>query len=66
MRHKNITYPKKFYPNYFQITVTRSELFSSTNFRKLPDAYCIYVSCETLPAKDPCPCRIIFYYRYPI
>ena len=27
MRHKNITYPKKVYPNYCQSTVTRSEFF---------------------------------------
>ena len=33
----------------FEITVTRSEFFQS-NFGKLPDTYCIYVSCETLPA----------------
>ena len=36
-------------PYIFEITVTRSELFR-INFGKLPDTYCIYVSCETLPA----------------
>ena len=40
--------------------------FLRINFRKLPDTYCICVSCVTLPGWDPCPCRIIFYYRYPI
>ena len=64
MRRKNITYPKKFYPNYFQIAVTRSEFFFRINFGKLPDTYCIYVSCETLPAKDPCPCRMVFFITF--
>ena len=45
MRHKSITYPKKF---YLRITVTGSEL-SRINCGKLPDTYCISVSCETLP-----------------
>ena len=58
MRHKNISYPKIFYPNDFQTTVTRFELFQ-INFKNLPDTYCICVRCEALPAKDPCPCRII-------
>ena len=49
MRHKNITYPKNSTRIIFEIAVTRFELFR-INFRKLPDALCIYVSCETLPA----------------
>ena len=49
MRHKNNTYPQKFYPNYFEITVARCELFR-INFKKLPDTHCICVSCMTLPA----------------
>ena len=46
-------------------TVSRFR-FLRINFRKLPDTYCICVSCVTLPGWGPCPCRIIFYYRYPI
>ena len=65
IRHENITYPKKIFSNYFPITVSRFR-FLRINFRKLPDTYCICVSCVTLPGWDPCPCRIIFYYRYPI
>ena len=61
IRCKNMSYPKKFYSNYFLITATRTEIFR-INFRKLPDTYCICVSCVTLPAWDPCPCWIIFYY----
>ena len=38
----------------FEITLTQSELFR-INFGKLPDTYCIYVSCETLPAWEPLP-----------
>ena len=41
------------------VTITRCEI-TQINFGKLPDTYCICVSCVTLPAKDPCPCRIIF------
>ena len=40
--------------------------FFRINFKNLPNTYCICVSCVTLPGWDPCPCRIIFYYRYPI
>ena len=65
IRHENITYPKNIFSNYFPITVSRFR-FLRINFRKLPDTYCICVSCVTLPGWDPCPCRIIFYYRYPI
>ena len=65
IRHENITYPKKIFSNYFPITVSRFRSLR-INFRKLPDTYCICVSCVTLPGWDPCPCRIIFYYRYPI
>ena len=65
IRHENITYPKKLFSNYFPITVSRFR-FLRINFRKLPDTYCICVSCVTLPGWDPCPFRIIFYYRYPI
>ena len=57
--------PEKIFSNYFPITVSRFR-FLRINFRKLPDTYCICVSCVTLPGWDPCPCRIIFYYRYPI
>ena len=55
IRHKNITYPNKFYLNNFLITVTRFEIFR-INFRKLPDTYCMCVSCVTLSAWEPCPC----------
>ena len=55
IRHKNISYLKKFDSNYFLITVTRFEIFR-INFRNLPDTYCIRVSCVTLPAWDPSPC----------
>ena len=65
IRHENITYPKKLFSNYFPITVSRFRSLR-INFRKLPSTYCICVSCVTLPGWDPCPCRIIFYYRYPI
>ena len=65
IRHENITYPKKLFSNEFPITVSRFR-FLRMNFRKLPDTYCMCVSCVTLPSWDPCPCRIIFYYRYPI
>ena len=60
IRHENITYPKKSFSNYFPITVSRFR-FLRINFRKLPDTYCICVSCVTLPGWDPCPCRIIFF-----
>ena len=59
IRHENITYPKKIFSNYFPITVSRFR-FLRINIRKLPDTYCICVSCVTLPGWDPCPCRIIF------
>ena len=65
IRHENITYPKKIFSNYFPITVSRFRFFR-INLRKLRDTYCICVSCVALPGWDPCPCRIIFYYRYPI
>ena len=65
IRHENITYPKRIFSNYFPITVSRFRFFR-INFRKLPDTYCICVSCVTLPGWDPCPCRILFSYRYPI
>ena len=39
-------------------------LFKSI-FEKFPDTYRICVSCETLPAYAPCPCRI-FKYRCPM
>ena len=61
--HKNIAYPKKKNSNYFPITVSRFP-FVRINFRKLPDTYCICVSCVTLPGWDPCPCH--FFFRYPI
>ena len=38
MRHKNITDPEHFYPNYFAITVTRFEI-SPIIFGKLPNTY---------------------------
>ena len=60
IRHENITYPKKIFSNYFPITVSRFRSLR-INFRKLPDTYCICVSCVTLPGWDPCPCRIIFF-----
>ena len=65
IRHENITCPKKIFSNYFPITVSRFR-FLRIKFRKLPDTYCICVSCVTLPGWDPCPYRIIFYCRYPI
>ena len=60
---KTLPTRKKLFSNYFPITVSRFR-FLRINFRKLPDTYCICVSCVTLPGWDPCPCRIIFYYRY--
>ena len=62
---KTLPTRKMFFSNYFPITVSRFR-FLRINFRKLPGTYCICVSCVTLPGWDPCPCRIIFYYRYPI
>ena len=47
------------------ITVARFEIFR-INFQKLSDTYCICVSCVTLPAWDPYPCRVTLYYRYPV
>ena len=38
IRHENITYPKKWFSNYFPITVSRFRFFR-INFRKLPDTY---------------------------
>ena len=60
IRHENVTYPKKIFSNYFPITVSRFQ-FLRINFRKLPDTYCICVSCVTLPGWEPCSCRIIFF-----
>ena len=62
---KTLPTRKKIFSNYFPITVSRFR-FLRINFRKLPDTYCICVSCVALPGWDPCPCRIFFYYRYPI
>ena len=69
MRHKNITFAKKKKATQiiFETTATRFEFFVfRINFKKLPDALCICVSCVTSPAQDPCPCRILFDYRCPI
>ena len=52
IRHEKITYPKKIFSNYFPITVSRFR-FLRINFRKLPDTYCICVSCVTLPPLGP-------------
>ena len=41
------------------------ELFQ-IRFGKLRDMYCICVSCMTLPAQEPCLCRIIVHYLHPI
>ena len=62
---KTLPTRKKIFSNYFPITVSRLRLLR-IKFRKLPDTYCICVSCVTLPGWDPCPCRNIYYYRYPI
>ena len=59
IRHENITYPKKLFSNYFPITVSRFR-FLQINLRKLPDTYCICVSCATLPGWDPVLVELFF------
>ena len=56
---QNITYPIKSTRIIFEIAATRFELVR-VNVKKLPENYCICVSCMTLPAQDPCPFRIVF------
>ena len=50
-----IAYLKTCLPKLFLITLIRFE-FLRISFWKLPDTYCIYVSCETLPLWGPCAC----------
>ena len=56
---KTLPTRKKYFRIIFRITVSRFR-FLRIKFRKLPDTYCICVSCVTLPGWDPCPWRIIF------
>ena len=63
MRHKNITYPKNFYPNYFQITVARSEFFSN-EFRKIT-RYLLYL-CELRDITRQGPLPLSNYFISPL